>query len=290
MNQIYLAINITKQGFHQKLNHEMRIQEEFEQLLPIIREIRKDHPKMSARIMYDKIKPQMVGRDRFEVFCFANGFKIDKKWNYKRTTNSWGVTRFPNCIQEKKVNQLNQVWVSDITYFEMGSRFYYLTFIMDLYSRKIVGYHASKNLFTEETTIPSLRMAKRCRRGNDLTGLIIHSDGGGQYYSKEFLKETSGMINSMCESVYENSHAERINGIIKNDYLKYYNPDNFDQLTHMLKKAVKCYNESKPHSALNKRTPDEFERTMNVISTKNAVINKRKKEPKKEKLLQSQLT
>jgi transposase InsO family protein len=286
MNKIYEAIIISKQAFHQHLNLYIHQQEELAQLLPIIRQIREDHPRMSARVMYWLIQPRTFGRDRFESFCFEHGFKLEVKRSFRRTTNSLGVTRFKNLLEGIELISINQVWVSDITYYEIGSRFYYLTFIMDLYSRRILGYSASDNLFTEHTTIPALKMAMRKRNGVDLRRMIVHSDGGGQYYCKEFLKvtKTAGIFNSMCEDVYGNAHAERINGTIKNSYLEYYKPQNFEQLKNMLTKAVKMYNEQKPHKALNGLSPVAFESLLCDLLTKNTVFNKRKKEAKKEKL------
>jgi putative transposase len=286
MNKIYKSINISKQAFHQHLNLYIHHQEELAQLLPIIRQIREDHPRMSARVMYRLIQPCTFGRDRFEAFCFEQGFKLDVKRSYRRTTNSLGVTRFENLLEGIELTSINQVWVSDITYYEIGERFYYLTFIMDLYSRRILGYSASDSLFTEYTTIPALKMAIRKRNGIDLKGMIFHSDGGGQYYCKDFLTVTkkAGIKNSMCEDVYGNAHAERINGTIKNSYLEYYKPQNFEQLKNMLTKAVKMYNEQKPHKSLNGLCPVAFENLIIGLLTNNIVFNKRKKEVKKEKL------
>jgi transposase InsO family protein len=286
MNHIYQAIRISKQAFHQHLNLHIRQQEELAQLVPIIRQIREDHPRMAARVMYKLIQPHSFGRDRFEAFCFENGFKLDVKRSFRRTTNSLGVIRFKNLLTGFELTGVNQVLVSDITYYEIGGRFYYLTFIMDLYSRRILGYSASDNLFTENTTIPSLKMAIRQKNENDIKGIILHSDGGGQYYSKEFLKITKHfeILNSMCEDVYGNLHAERINGTIKNAYLEYYKPNNFEQLKTMLTKAVKMYNEQKPHEALKGMSPVVFELLIAGLLTENNVFNKRKKEAKKEKL------
>jgi len=260
MNAIYRAIGITKQGFHQWLNNHMRGIEEAQQLLPIIRQVRKDHPAMSAKVMYGLIRPSTMGRDRFEQFCFSNGFRVHKKVAYHRTTNSLGVTRFDNLILNLELKDVNQVWVSDITYYRISDRFYYLTFIMDLFSRLIVGYSASTNLMTDGTTIPALKMALKDRKPSP--GLIIHSDGGGQYYSKEFLAITRyhKMLNSMCDSVYENPHAERVNGTIKNSYLYAYNPRNDGELHIMLRKAVHMYNIQKPHESLSGFSPYSFEK------------------------------
>jgi transposase InsO family protein len=97
-------------------------------------------------------------------------------------------------------------------------------------------------------------------------GAIIHSDGGGQYYCKEWLQLTTkyGFRNSMCESVYENPHAERINGIIKNDYLVGYGPQNHVQLLAMTAKAVLKYNSEKPHGSIGNISPDEFEKLLKI--------------------------
>jgi putative transposase len=285
MNEIYRVIGMSKQNFHQVIDRMLMQQMEKEQMLIIIRQVRKDHPKMSCRDMYRLVRPQFMGRDRFEAFCFEEGYKVALKKNFRRTTNSLGVTRFPNLIQGLELTGVNQVWVSDITYYEMNNRFYYLTFIMDLYSRKIIGYSESVSLLTVDTTIPALNMAIRARRGHDLAGVIFHSDGGGQYYCKDFLKITGSIKirNSMCETVYENPHAERLNGTIKNNYLYPYGPENRIELKAMLKKAVEMYNTQKPHGSLQGLSPVNFENISELL-TENQLINKRKKEAKKEKV------
>jgi len=92
---------------------------------------------------------------------------------------------------------------------------------------------------------------------------IIHSDGGGQYYSKSFLSLTEGrFINSMGGSAYENPHAERLNRTIKNSYLRHYQPGDFDQLKKSLTRAVSMYNDGKPHDALKGLTPKQFEEVL----------------------------
>lgn len=279
MNPIYQAIGFSKQSFHQKLDRYLSRQEEQQQLLFMVAQIRADHPGMSAREMYRLLAPQHIGRDRFIELCHENGYLIEVKKAFHRTTDSKGVIRFKNLIVDYKLTRVNQVWVSDITYYRISDQFYYLTFIMDLYSRYIVGYNVSEYLYTHETTIPALTMAINVRQPSP--GLIHHSDAGGQYYCKEFLSLTLkyGIINSMCETVYENAHAERVNGTIKNYYLIHYAPENFIQLKTLTKKAVEKYNMYKPHKGLNHMTPAQYER----LSTENEVINKRKKEPKKEK-------
>jgi transposase InsO family protein len=274
---------MSKQSFHQRLNRELLLLEESEQLLELVKQIRLDHPKMSSRQMYRLIKPAHLGRDRFEDFCFENGLKVLVNRAYHRTTNSLGVTRFENLLSNSELTGINQVWVSDITYYRIEEKFYYLTFILDLYSRVIVGHSVSGDLLTTSTTIVALQMALKRRKV--ATGAIIHSDGGGQYYCKEWLQLTTkyGFRNSMCESVYENPHAERINGIIKNDYLVGYGPQNHVQLSAMTAKAVLKYNSEKPHGSIGNISPYEFEKLLKIASEDIHMIPKRKKEAKKEK-------
>jgi len=262
MNVLYKAIGMSKQSFHQRLTRQMILLEEMGHLLSLVRQIRLDHPRMSSRQMYRLIKPVHVGRDRFETFCFENGFKVAVKRACHRTTNSLGVTRFDNLLLDFELTGINQVWVSDITYYRIAEQFYYLTFILDLYSRRIVGHSISADLLTSSTTIPALKMALKMRI--DLDSLILHSDGGGQYYCKEWLKLTSQyqIRSSMCESVYQNPHAERINGIIKNDYLVDYGPQDYAQLTRMTSKAVMKYNYEKPHQSIGNISPDQFEKLL----------------------------
>ena len=259
MNSIYETAGITKQAFHSHMKRELKTMEEEQQLIPIIREIREEHPVMSAKQIYQLIQPVTMGRDLFMEFCFREGFKVEQKRSFHRTTNSLGVTRFENLLIGLELIGINQVWVSDITYYRIGETFYYITLIMDLFSRYIVGHSVSDNLMTEHTTIPTLKMSLKDRK--PAPGLIFHSDGGGQYYCKEFLKITNKykVKNSVCASVYENANAERLNGIIKNDYLVHYNPQDGKQLEKQVVRAKNNYNEIRLHSALGGQSPAQFE-------------------------------
>ena len=257
---MYRASGITKQNFHQRYNRILAREDELAQLELLMHQIRTDHPGLGGVLMYHKLQPEFIGRDRFLEYYRSLNLQLRPTKNYRKTTNSSGVVRFPNMVEGLELRSTNQVWVSDITYIEVAGRFYYLTLIMDQYSRKIIGYSASKTLRTANTTIPALRMAlKQLPAG---CKPIFHSDGGGQYYSKDFLSITAGvLINSMAETVYENPYAERINGTIKNDYLLPWRPQTFSRLQSLLTKAVNNYNCYRPHRALNKRTPEQVHRT-----------------------------
>ena len=271
MKDLIASFGMSKQNFYQRLAALDYRKEEEEQLFQLVRKIRKDHPRMSARTMYRLIQPQTMGRDKFERLCLENGYRVKKQKNYRVTTNSNGVVRFPNLIQGIEVTAVNQVFVSDITYYEMNGRFSYLTFIMDLYNREIVGFSESDNLRTENTTIPAIRKLVRTRGSQNLEGAIFHSDGGGQYYCKEFkaITKKMKMRNSMTqEGVFENAHSERLNGTIKNDYLYPYGPNDRPALKKDLKKAVWMYNNEKPHGSLNDLTPVQY-RKENAIDNEN---------------------
>ena len=282
MKAIYETLGISKQAFHQFLNREMLQMEEEQQLLPLIDRVRSDHPRMGAREIYSLIQPQTMGRDQFIDFCYRHGYKLEVKHSAHRTTDSRGVIKFDNLLAGTSIELtgVNQLWVSDITYYRLGERFYYLTFITDLYSRRIVGWKGSQTLMTKDTTLPALNFALNHRSIEE--GLILHSDGGGQYYCKQFVELTReyGIQNSMGEKAYENPHAERVNGIIKNDYLIPYGPQNFRELCGFLNKAVEMYNYQRPHNSLYGWAPAGFEAN---FPHSPQFSTKRKKEAKKEK-------
>lgn len=262
MNQVYRAMGISKQAFHQWKTRQENKTSILINMDYIIGQVRKEHPRLGVREIWRKMEIHEIGRDAFEREAFARGHRLKRKRNFRKTTNSYGVTRFDNLIQEKRLTGLNQVWVSDITYYSMAERFYYLTFIMDLYSRKIIGKSISTGLSTEETTMPALKEAIRNRKKlRKSKRTIIHSDGGGQYYDKEFLKltRTHALDNSMCYTSYENPHAERVIGTLKNDYIYPYGPRTFQELIKYTKKACGNYNE-RDHSSLEKMSPNAFER------------------------------
>lgn len=272
LNKFYIAIGISKQGLHQHLNSQLSKQSLFVNLHSITIRIREDHPTLSSRAMYYKILPEGIGRDKFEQLCTEWGLSQARLANRARTTFSTGVIRFDNLYKDVVFTTIDQAYVSDITYYEVGERFYYITFILDAYSRFIVGYSVSKRLTTEQTTLPAMQMLLRYKKWKLKPGIIFHSDGGGQYYDKVFIELTKKykFKNSMCEYAYENGKAERINGIIKNNYLKHRNIKSFDQLQKELDRSVSLYNNERPHKSLGFKTPQETEKRFIIATTNKA--------------------
>lgn len=259
----------SKQAVHKKLDNYNRNKDEEMQILKFIYKIRKDHPSMGMRDLYYKIMPESIGRDAFESLCKTHNLWSSKPKNYRRTTDSSGVVRFDNLLENLVIERLDQVWQSDITYFEISGKFYYITFIIDSFSRRIVGHSTSNRLLTEQTTLPALQMAIKTRNNSNLEGLIFHSDGGGQYYAKTFLELTGAkkIINSMCEYAWENGKAERINGVIKNNYLAHKNIKTFEDLILEVDRSVSLYNSEKPHIKLQRKSPIAFENQLLTLTS-----------------------
>jgi transposase InsO family protein len=276
LNQFYKAIGVTKQGLHHHLNSQLEQQSLFENLHKITVQIRQDHPTLSCRAMFFKIQPEGIGRDKFERLCRQWGLVQKMTINRIRTTYSSGVIRFNNWYKDVVFTDIDQAYVSDITYFEVGDRFYYITFIMDAYSRYIIGYSVSKRLTTEQTTLAAFNMVLGYKKHKLPKGIIFHSDGGGQYYDKAFLKITSDyyFTNSMCEFAYENGKAERINGIIKNNYLKHKLINTYQELQKELDHTVSLYNKERPHKSLDYITPQEIEKRCNIARANKAENDK----------------
>jgi len=264
MNELYRSIGISKQAFHKMMDKELRLCSEKKQLLVLVYQIRCDHPTMGARDMYFKLRPQHMGRDAFEVFCKEEGLMVERARNWRRTTDSTGVVRFDNLLKGMCLSAIDQAWQSDITYYEVNGKFYYITFVEDSFSRRVLGYSVSRRLTTEQTTLPALQMAIKLRvKEKTVTkGVVFHSDGGGQYYDKGFLKLTLkyGIANSMCEYPWENGKVERLNGVLKNNYLAHRDINSFECLRKEVDRTVSLYNREKPHIALQRKSPYEFEK------------------------------
>jgi putative transposase len=263
-NKVYEALGISKQAVHTHIQRESRYLDVMSQLELLLKQIRYDHPAMGLRKIHGMLKGCGIGRDQFESHFYSLGYGVGRKNNYRKTTDSRGVTRFDNLLTDLRLVRPDQVWVSDITYFALGSRFYYLTFILDLYTHRILGYSVSSTLQTIWTTMPALQMAIRCRRYSlkrKPVGLIFHSDGGGQYYCKEFvgLLRSLNITSSMAEDVWDNSTAERLNGIIKNEYLIHRQIRNMRDLNKEVDRTVQLYNHKRIHSSIKNYTPIQFE-------------------------------
>lgn len=271
MNDLYMLCGISKQGHTEAIKQYREVQLKIPLYVNTIIEGRALHPMMGLRTIYDTFEPQGIGRDAFILLGKNAGYQLKQDTNATRTTFSVKSSRYRNLLEAKWFTDINQIWTSDITYYRIAERFYYIVFIMDVYSRRIVGYHVADNM-RAENNIHALQMALTIRGIRDFEKkLIHHSDRGSQYVSNDYtdLLNDHGIQISMCRDVLENAHIERVNGTIKNYYLSCYNIRNFNDLIIGVARAVKIYNENKPHSALRGLTPCNYETQILDIKLEN---------------------
>ena len=263
MNDLYSCIGVSKQSVHQYNRRHRLFIDQFNDLLKEADQLREEHPGCGVRKLYQTLQPSFVGRDRFIDVMMNLGYRLKRFKNYKRTTRSSSY-HYPNLIQGLTINSPSHVWQSDITYIPIAGKFYYATFIIDVYSKKIVGYHIADNL-RAQANVKALQMALKQHKAP----LIHHSDRGTQYISKEYtdlLNENNCRI-SMAKTAMDNAYAERINRTIKEEYLDYWKPKDFKQLKLFAKKAVKNYNYKRIHNHIG-TNPNEFEKKWSLLDVK----------------------
>ena len=244
-------MRLSKQSVDQMLRRQQKRFVEQQKFIEKAETIRVAHPEMGCRKMALKLKEKGFGRDKIEGLLLQSGFRVIYPPNYTRTTQSVRIHQYKNLIKGLPVKGINKVVQSDITYFWMNGRFGYLVFIIDVYSRLIIGYQASMGLETE-ANIKALEMLIKSRGKENLKGLIHHSDRGSQYHSKEYLKvlRACGIKISMCDNAWENAYTERINRTIKNEYLRHRKIDSLKKLKRQLDIDIRAYNTDRPHRNL----------------------------------------
>jgi transposase InsO family protein len=263
MDQLYRTMGITKQAVYQYAKRQAAFDKKVARLVMEADQLREDHPGCGVEKMYDTLRPDFMGRDRFVETFMELGYRLKRKKNFKRTTYSSDVY-CPNLIKGMKVNAPSVIWQSDITYIRVGEKFYYAVFIIDVYTKKIVGYQVSDHM-RASANMKALQMALKSNKAPE----VHHSDRGGQYIYRDYvsLLESNGCKISMAKTAQDNAYAERINRTIKNDYIEHWKPKSFDQLKRMTKKAVSHYNSDRPHDSIGKMSPMEFEKRLLMKST-----------------------
>lgn len=248
-------IGISRQAVNQYQRRQLVFDARLLELVAEAWALRKQHPGCGVEKMYYALKPSFIGRDRFVTIMMDAGFRLKRPKSSRRTTYA-GRIRYPNLIMGMPVAAPFMIWQSDITYILVGDKFYYAVFIIDVYSKKIVGYKVSQTM-RANANVWALAMALRgCPAPR-----IHHSDRGSQYSSHEYvslLKDQNVKI-SMGLKPQENAYAERVNRTIKEEYLDYWKAKTYEQLIRQMKRAVDHYNQKRPHDHLKKMTPAYFE-------------------------------
>lgn len=256
---------ISRQSYYQMNKRDIKESYEEEIVLQLVREKRQRQTKVGVKKLYRMLKKVFeemglpIGRDRLFNILRRNGLLVVRKRKYIRTTNSnhrfWV---YGNLIKGLKVERPNQVVVSDITYIEVGTGFEYLSLLTDVYSRKIIGYDLSESL-SIEGSLRALNMG--LRKIKHKVGMIHHSDRGIQYCSKGYTKllAKNKIKISMAEkgNPYENAIAERVNGILKIEFMLEQRYTTKQEAQASIKEAIKIYNEERLHMSIGYKTPDE---------------------------------
>ena len=244
-------------------------------VLKLVEEIRRDLPRSGVPQLYQKLQQPLadhgikMGRDGLYNLLGTHGYLLRYRRRKPYTTNSnHHYKKYPNLIKEMLLTHPGQLWVSDITYLRLSQGFCYLSIITDAYSRKIVGYKLHPTLHSQGA-VDALIMAAKSKRQNSL---IHHSDRGVQYCCHDYVSmlEHYGINISMTENgdPYENAIAERVNGILKTEFLLNKTFASLTQASEAVNFAVDKYNHARPHASCNYLTPA-------LAYEKNGVLTKR---------------
>nr|WP_031267847.1 IS3 family transposase [Mucilaginibacter oryzae] len=234
-------------------------------VLSLVHEVRRCHPRLGGKKLYFLLKEDIakadirMGRDKFFELLTRHRLLVKRRRKYVSTTDSYHRFRvYRNLMKDRLLTGAHQCWVADITYIRTSKDFVYLFLITDAYSRKVVGWHLSDSLRIDGA-VRSLQMAIRQRQYGD--DLIHHSDRGIQYCSNEYTKllKKARIGISMTEEnhCYENAMAERVNGILKQEYSLDSTFPSVKDATKAVKEAINSYNMNRPHWSLNLATPQQ---------------------------------
>lgn len=269
---------ITRQAYYQNNWEGISTTLEEDLIIKRVKEIRENHRRLGTRKLYEMLQPFLlehqikIGRDALFNMLSANHLLVRKRKRRVQTTNSchW-LRKYPNLIREFVPTAPNQLWVSDITYWKIKTGAHlYISFITDAYSHKIVGYQVAETMEAIES-IHALQMALSALGAESHLNLIHHSDRGIQYCSHAYVKELqkNNIRISMTENgdPLENAIAERINGIIKEEYLETYDIDNVKDAKCLLNAVVELYNNERPHMSIGNFTPNTIHHATTKIET-----------------------
>ena len=262
-------LGMSRQNYYAQRQRRQRRQVAGDLVAELVRQERALHPRMGARKLYRKLQPALaeagikMGRDRFFEELRERGLLVPPlPRQYPQTTHySPSLPVFHNTIKELEVTLPNEVWVADLTYVRTDEGFLYVSLITDKYSRKIVGHHAEDTL---ESQGPLQALERALAGLPEGSHPIHHSDRGCQYASHEYVGrlQKAGLSISMTEIDHcaENAMAERVNGILKQEYGIGQGFKTKALARRALDQAVQLYNTCRPHTALNFQVPEAVHR------------------------------
>lgn len=257
-------LGISRQAVYQREKRVAQRKAVLEPVKAMVMKLRRFMPRLGTRKLYHLIKPELceqgikLGRDGLFAYLREEGLLVKPTRSYTKTTFSkhW-MRKHPNLLQDVQADRPEKVFVSDITYVESDEGVHYLSLVTDACTRKIMGYEVSREMKTGDVA-QALKMAIRSRLTD--AALIHHSDRGLQYCASEYqtLLATHGITPSMTDGYdcYQNALAERVNGIMKEEFLLY-RCKTFEELKRLVEQSVSIYNRLRPHLSLGMKTPEE---------------------------------
>jgi transposase InsO family protein len=259
------AFGVKRNAYYKTLKTELKHKQNAIKVLAFVKQERKVQSRVGGKKLYkhmqDDLKMQelKMGRDKLFDVLREHDMLVKKKRSFVKTTDSnHHFRKHKNLIKNMEIVRPNQVWVADITYIRLIKGHCYLALITDLYSRKIVGYDVSNSLELAGC-LRAFKLAHRHAR--PAHGLFHHSDRGSQYCSNEYVRLLRNhQVNiSMTEEnhCYENAVAERVNGILKDEFYLDECFANLEQAKKACDNAIKIYNTKRLHLSLNYKTPDQ---------------------------------
>ena len=264
-------IGMSRQAYYQQCQSEEQRHAQACTVVALVTHQRLRQPRIGTRKLHYLLHEPFqhagikLGRDGLFTLLRHSRLLVPTRRAYHKTTNSHHrFRRHPNLLkpgpQQVVPTGPEQVWVADITYLPTAGKFVYLSLVTDAYSRKIVGHHVHASLQTEEVR-RAMEMALRSRQ--TCGPLVHHSDRGIQYCSTYYqqLHQRHGVTCSMTDGYdcYQNALAERVNGILKTEFLLQ-RPADLKQAIRMVRQSVDIYNQERPHHSLQYKTPDAVHR------------------------------
>ena len=230
-----------------------------------VKQLRREHVKLGGRKLYHVLRAEIrnsgrgFGRDKFFDLLRHHDLLVKRRRKYAVTTQSdHPFYKYKNELSKEQITAPNQAWVSDITYLRTRKGFAYLSLITDAYSRKIVGWNVDNSLGVESTLQAAEQAISQCKQTK---GTIHHSDRGIQYccYAYTDRLKQKGIKISMGEAgnCYDNAMAERVNGILKDEYLLDAEFIDIEHARQVASQAIYLYNHKRPHWSLGLKKPAE---------------------------------
>ena len=275
LSQACRLLGISRQGVYKREKYVQHRMQELGEVKALVQEKRMLLPRLGTRKLYHLLEQQIsakgikLGRDGLFSFLRAEHMLILPKKSYTKTTHSkhW-LHKHPNLVKDMTLTAKEQLWVADITYIDTKESTAYLSLITDAYSRKIVGHHLHESLHTDGVA-KALTVALKGKETKEK--LIHHSDRGLQYCSEQYqsLHRRAGITCSMTDGYdcYQNAMAERINGILKEEFLVA-KPKDVHQARKIIDESSWIYNNLRPHLSLNYKTPEQVHHEKTLTFTR----------------------